>query len=123
MQYTRRRYRARSTAATAKVSSTSTLYQAIPTNLAAFAVPKVQVDTVGVKFALHFHPGHLNHGNFAGMWYGIIGALVKSDAPPKQSTSQDGQDTRSPSQQIPGDDRPRTSEDAVGAIQDGGADT
>lgn len=59
------------------------LYQAIPTNLAALKQLGVQVDTVGVKFALHFHPGHLNQwGNFAGMWYGIIGALVKkSDAP------------------------------------------
>ena len=59
------------------------LYQAIPSNLAALKQMGVQVDTVGVKFALHFHPGHLNQwGNFAGMWYGIVGALVKkSDAP------------------------------------------
>jgi hypothetical protein len=59
------------------------LYQAIPSNLAALKQMGVQVDTVGVKFALHFHPGHLNQwGNFAGMWYGIIGSLVKkSNAP------------------------------------------
>ena len=62
------------------------LYQAIPTTLTALKQMGVQVDTVGVKFALHFHPGHLNQwGNFAGMWYGIIGGLVKkSDAPSKQ---------------------------------------
>ncbi len=59
------------------------LYQAIPSNLDALKQMGVQVDTVGVKFALHFFPGHLNQwGNFASMWYGIIGALVKkSDAP------------------------------------------
>jgi hypothetical protein len=61
------------------------LYQAIPTNLAALKQMGVQVDTVGVKFALHFHPGHLNQwGNFAGMWYGIIGALVKKSAAPSK---------------------------------------
>jgi len=61
------------------------LYQAIPSNLTALKQMGVQVDTVGVKFALHFHPGHLNQwGNFASTWYGIIGALVKkSDAPSK----------------------------------------
>jgi hypothetical protein len=61
------------------------LYQAIPSNLTALKQMGAQVDTVGVKFALHFHPGHLNQlGNFASMWYGIIGGLVKkSDAPPK----------------------------------------
>jgi hypothetical protein len=61
------------------------LYQAIPSNLTALKQMGVQVDTVGVKFALHFYPGHLNQlGNFASTWYGIIGALVKkSDAPSK----------------------------------------
>ncbi len=54
------------------------LYQAIPTNLAELKQMGVQIDTVGVRFALHFHPGHLDQfGNFAGMWYGIIDSLVK----------------------------------------------
>ena len=54
------------------------LYQAIPTNLAQLKQMGVQIDTVGVRFALHFHPGHLDQfGNFAGMWYGIIDTLVK----------------------------------------------
>jgi hypothetical protein len=44
----------------------------------------VQIDTVGVRFALHFHPGKLDKlGNFSGMWYGIIESLVKkSDGHP-----------------------------------------
>jgi hypothetical protein len=59
------------------------LYQAIPTNLSALKQMGVQVDTVGVKFSLHFHPGHLNQwGNFASMWYGIIGNLVKKSSAP-----------------------------------------
>jgi hypothetical protein len=60
------------------------LYQAIPTNLAQLKQMGVQIDTVGVRFALDFHRGHLDQwGNFAGMWYGIIESLVKkSDGPP-----------------------------------------
>ena len=61
------------------------LYQAIPSNLTALKQMGVQVDTVGVKFALHFHPGHLNQwGNFAGMWYGIVGSLVKKTGAPSK---------------------------------------
>jgi hypothetical protein len=59
------------------------LYQAIPTNLAQLKQMGVQVDTVGVRFALHFHPGHLDQwGNFAGMWYGIVESLVKKSVEP-----------------------------------------
>jgi hypothetical protein len=57
------------------------LFQAIPTTLAQLKQLGHQVDTQGVRFALHFHPGHLNQwGNFAGMWYTVIQSLTqKSD--------------------------------------------
>lgn len=59
------------------------LYQAIPTTLSQLKQMGVQIDTVGVRFALHFHPGHLDQwGNFAGMWYGIIKSLVKKSVVP-----------------------------------------
>ena len=59
------------------------LYQSIPTNLSELKQMGVQIDTVGVRFSLHFHPGHLNQwGNFAGMWYGIIKSLVKKSVVP-----------------------------------------
>lgn len=70
------------------------LYQAIPTTLSALKQMGVQIDTVGVRFALHFHPGHLNQfGNFAGMWYGIIESLVKkSDGHPSSHPSKKSKD-------------------------------
>ncbi len=50
-----------------------TLYQGIPTTLAQLKQMGVEVDTKGVPFALHFHPGHLNKwGDFSSMWYNII---------------------------------------------------
>jgi hypothetical protein len=60
------------------------LYQAVPTTLAQLQQLGKQVDTQGVRFSLHFHPGHLNQwGNFASMWYGIIQTLVQhSDGHP-----------------------------------------
>jgi hypothetical protein len=61
-----------------------TLDQAIPTTLAGLKQLGQQVDTKGVGFALHFHPGHLNQfGNFSGMWFGVIQTLTKhSDGHP-----------------------------------------
>jgi hypothetical protein len=66
------------------------LYQAIPTNLTQLKQMGVQIDTVGVRFALDFQRGHLDQwGNFAGMWYGIIESLVKkSDGPPAHHAGQ-----------------------------------
>jgi hypothetical protein len=67
------------------------LYQAIPSNLAQLKQMGVQIDTVGVRFALHFHRGKLDKwGNFSGMWYGIIGSLVKkSDVHPSHQAGKE----------------------------------
>lgn len=55
-----------------------TLDQAVPTTLAGLKQMGVQIDNQGIRFALHFHPGHLNQfGNFASMWYGVVQTLVK----------------------------------------------
>ncbi len=52
------------------------LFQAVPTTLGALKQMGTQVDTVGVPFALHFHPGHLNRfGDFSSMWFGVIKGL------------------------------------------------
>jgi hypothetical protein len=55
-----------------------TLAQSVPTNLAELKQMGVQLDTQGIRFSLHFHPGHLSQwGNYSSMWYGIIQTLVK----------------------------------------------
>lgn len=61
-----------------------TLDQPVPTTLAGLKQLGDQLDSQGVRFALHFHPGHLNQfGNFSSMWYGVIQTLVKhSDGQP-----------------------------------------
>lgn len=60
------------------------LDQAIPTTLAQLKAMGNQLDTKGIPFALHFHPGHLNQwGNFSSMWYKVIQTVVhKSDGHP-----------------------------------------
>jgi hypothetical protein len=52
------------------------LYQAIPTTLSQLKAMGDQLDTKGIPFALHFHPGHLNKfGDFSSMWYKVIQGL------------------------------------------------
>jgi hypothetical protein len=57
------------------------LFQAIPETLPALKEMGNQLDTQGIRFALHFHPGHLNQwGNFASVWYPIIQTVAKASA-------------------------------------------
>lgn len=53
-----------------------TLDQPIPTTLSQLKQMGTEVDTVGVPFSLHFHPGQLDKwGDFSGMWYKVIEGL------------------------------------------------
>jgi hypothetical protein len=53
-----------------------TLGQAIPSTLSQLKQMGNQLDTKGIPFALHFHPGHLSKwGDFSGMWYKVIQGL------------------------------------------------
>jgi hypothetical protein len=55
-----------------------TLAQAVPTTLSGLKQMGVQIDNQGIRFALHFHPGHISQwGNFSSMWYGVIQTLTK----------------------------------------------
>jgi hypothetical protein len=55
------------------------LFQPIPETLAQLKQMGNQLDTQGIRFTLHFHPGRLNQfGNFASMWYGVIQTVAKA---------------------------------------------
>jgi hypothetical protein len=54
------------------------LFQPIPETLDQLKQMGNQLDTQGIRFSLHFHPGRLNEfGNFASMWYGVIQTVAK----------------------------------------------
>ena len=61
-----------------------TLGQPIPSTLSGLKALGTQVDTRGVPFTLHFHPGKLNKvGDLSSMWFGMVSGLEhKSSSPP-----------------------------------------
>ncbi len=65
-----------------------TLNQSIPTTLSGLKALGTQVDTKGVPFTLHFHPGKLNKtGDMSSMWFGLVQGLEhKSSSPPAVRT-------------------------------------
>jgi hypothetical protein len=57
------------------------LFQPIPETLDQLKQMGNQLDTQGIRFTLHFHPGRLNQfGNFASMWYKVIQTVAQASA-------------------------------------------